>query len=116
VTAFRRVADNGVLPPAPKTREKLRDAGFVDAPSRDLADGMQKRIRWLELAVPQIQPHPKLRPLLIDYAVRLRAVVDQLDALAPPVEPGQPCLSHGVRRRADGLCAFCVRPDLPPRR
>ena len=93
VTAFRRVADNGVLPPAPKTREKLRDAGLVDAPARDVADGMQKRIRWLEQAVPQIRAHDRVRPLLLGYSTRLRAVVDQLDALAPPVAASDPCLA-----------------------
>jgi len=116
VAAFREIAPDGVLPPAPKVRRELVAAGLIDKPARNVADGMQRRIRWLEQAVPQIKPHERLRPLLTGYAVRLRALVDQLDALAPPVGPDEPCLSHGVRRREDGLCAFCVRPEQPPRR
>ena len=114
VSAFREVAPDGVLPSAPKVRRKLVAAGRVDKPERDVADGMAKRIRWLEEATPRIRPHERLRPLLRSYVDLLRVVVDQLEALAPAVPAGQPCLSHGVRRRPDGLCAYCVRPDVPP--
>jgi hypothetical protein len=103
-----------VLPAAPKVRQKLIDAGLVDRPQRNVVDGMQRRLLWLETALPKIKPHPKLRPLLAGYAVRVRAIADQIDALAEPIVPaGEPCLWHG-RIRHEGICVDCGRPDVPP--
>jgi hypothetical protein len=120
VAAFRQVAPDGVLQSAAATRKQLLSAGLVDAPARDVADGLQRRIRWLEQAVPRVTPHETLRPLLAGYAVRLRRVADHVDALAdpgPPVVPaGALCIGHGSRRGPDGKCVMCKRVDISPRR
>lgn len=116
VQAFREVAPDGKLPSGPETRAKLASAGFADRPERDVTDQMQTWIRQLEKAVVAFKPHPKLLPPLAGYVLRLRSTADKLDALVSPVVPlvpaGEPCLSHGSRRGADGICTDCLRPDL----
>src|SRR5215213_4966953 len=47
VEAFQMVAPDGTLPSAPRTRATLIEGGFVNKPERDIADGIQIRIRWL---------------------------------------------------------------------
>ena len=67
----------GVLPSATRTRQRLVCAGLVNRPQRGIVDGMQRRIVWLESALPKVEPHEKIRPLIADYAVRVRAIADQ---------------------------------------
>jgi hypothetical protein len=77
---------------------------------------MQRRIMWLESALPKVEPHEKIRPLIAGYAVRVRAIADQLEAIAddgPVVPAGELCVGHGARRGPDGNCVRCRRPDVP---
>ena len=80
VAAYKSIASgDGVLPSATRTRQTLVAGGLVDCPRRDVVDGMQRRIVWMERALAKIKPpHVRLRRPLAGYAMRLRAIADQL--------------------------------------
>ena len=71
VAAFQRVAEDGVLPPAPKMRQKLVDAGLVDAAPRGPADQFCKRLTVSQRALAKLRPHPKLVGVYGEYSARL---------------------------------------------
>lgn len=124
VAAYRLVLERhtGRRPPsAGRVRSILLDAGLVDRPVRDHADEFCRRLVSLEGCAQRLEPHEKLRPLLTDYAIRLRALAGLVDGIAQAGDPtprmrrlsaGVPCLTHNRVKRPDGLCAACGREDL----